>query len=1091
MLRIFEGGLFSEAYECLKKEICTRVEKGEKIFLIVPEQQAVTAENEFIEFLPKSAPLVFEVTNFTRLANTAYRERGGIAAEYLSAAKEALIMWKTLKELSPHLKMTEGSCEINSGLVSRALAAASEMKGLSLSANDIAALAEKPEIKSECRLCEKLSDISKIMTRYASLIDERYASAKDDCDRLFEILSENSDLFSDAVFYVSGFTSFTVPQTKVLRALMARCEVVVHLTLSRLTENFFEFSEIKETKTALLLEADKANSEKTVERREAPAQKTNLQIMELSNLLWKSFGKIDNESLHNINDSVKVLEAADTYTGAEFIASDIKRAVMSGARYRDFAVICRDESRYAGILDSCFNDANIPCFISRQTDISQYEAIKLIYAAFSAIRSGFSRENVLSYAKCRFSGIDMDACDEFELYTELWQIEHEQFTNPEDWDMSPLGYNDRAAADNSEFLSRINGIRRAVIAPLTKFSKALKKCSAVRECASALIDFLTDISLEKKLAARAAELSALGENAASEENSLLWRIICSALDSMVAILGDTEIGIYDFENQLKTALSEANIGKLPSYRDVVTVASADTARLSERPHIYLFGVNAGEFPANAAGASYFTDRDKTLLSSLGCSVNDSDIASARELLFFSRAMSIAKKSVSILYFTRDAAYAPTEPAPVIERIADITQGAVKPSKISALPKLDCIYSPIGALSAANVPEVEAALRDAGYGRDLSVSAAEANSRSACLGENVKALLYSEDISLTQSKIDKYLDCPFAYFLGMNIHLSDNERAVFDARNIGTFIHAILENFFTEINKRGISAGEITENEKSEIVKSSAEKYIKEKVSSASADKRSAMVIDRIYKASMPIIDGLCDEFKNCDFLPKFFELDINRGSDTLPSPASFKFEDGGSVDIHGIIDRVDTYKSGDDVYVRVIDYKTGKKVFSPDDIEKGRNLQMFLYLKAIVETDKEGFRRELGVGEGGKIIPAGVIYVKPDMDDVKLTRDDTEAEREALLKGQTRRGMILDDPVSIGAMNEKYIPVKYTQSGGVHKSYAKNLYTAEGWNDLNERISEQIKSISERMRNGDIGATPDGDACTYCKYANICRIKKS
>ena len=127
----------------------------------------------------------------------------------------------------------------------------------------------------------------------------------------------------------------------------------------------------------------------------------------------------------------------------------------------------------------------------------------------------------------------------------------------------------------------------------------------------------------------------------------------------------------------------------------------------------------------------------------------------------------------------------------------------------------------------------------------------------------------------------------------------------------------------------------------------------------------------------PIVDGLCDEFANCRFTPVQCELRIDGYRKDTPNSIVYDTDDGDHrVIIGGYIDRLDTLKVGNDVYARVIDYKTGIKQFSLDDVKKGENLQMLLYLKSVVETENPEFKEKLGVGEGGKVIPAGIVYVK-------------------------------------------------------------------------------------------------------------------
>ena len=118
MLRIIRTKLGAREPLSLEEDIKRTFEGGERGFLIVPEQDTVMREAAIARALPPSAALSFEVTNFTRFANTTFRLLGGVAGEYCSKSKKALIMWQTLAELAPTLTMTGGRSEINASLVS-------------------------------------------------------------------------------------------------------------------------------------------------------------------------------------------------------------------------------------------------------------------------------------------------------------------------------------------------------------------------------------------------------------------------------------------------------------------------------------------------------------------------------------------------------------------------------------------------------------------------------------------------------------------------------------------------------------------------------------------------------------------------------------------------------------------------------------------------------------------------------------------------------------------------------------------------------------------------------------------------------------
>lgn len=1093
MLKLTVGGFSSVAYGEFKNEILRLVGDGKRVFLLVPEQQAVVAEREIMELLPPSAPLCFEVTNFTRLANTVYRQVGGIADEYADGAKEALIMWRTLTELSPFLDMTGGK-DVGAGLVEKALAAVAEMKSISALPDELALLSENESIKkTNRRLAAKLADIAKIMSLYNKLLEEKYSSAKDECEKLAKKLEDYPDIFGECSFFITGFTSFTEPQYKVLGALMKNSYLSVHLTLSALTEDFFEFSEIKRTKERLFRTADKVGTEKQLLRREGRAPEKSGLLCETAELLWRNFGEIDNYSLQNSTDALRIFEANDPYEECEFIAADIKRKVMEGAEWRDFAIIARCAEGYAGILDYSLKAAGVPHYISKRTDISSYEAVKLIFTAFEAVNGGFSRQDVITYAKCRLSGISADACDKFELYTDMWQIDKKRFTDEVEWCMSPDGYSTRRRDDGGERLAEINRTRAALIDPLIKLKEGLDEADTVREHATALFSFMTDISLEERIEERCRELLRLGEATAAEENARLFEIICGALDALVDALGDLSIGTAAFLNQLKTVLSEADMGRIPAAYDEVTVGSANMIRLSDKKHVYLLGVNAGEFPASVSESSYFTARDKLLLSRLGLATDtDSQIPYARELFFFSRAFAAASESVTLLYTLHDEAFAASAPSDVIERIKALTKEAVSPVSIGSLSPLEKIYYPRIALNYGENGEVYRALCDVGYADELRVSEGNITNSDLRLGDAVCQRIYADDIALTQTRIDTYVSCPFSYYLRYTVGISENERAEFDARSIGTFIHFILESFFGELNEKGTPASELTAEAKSDAVTSAAKKYLFSTVDKNTVNaKRTDILLDRLCRSAMPIVDGLCNELSDCKYVPRFFELKIEKGNAELPEPATFKSADRKNVYVYGSIDRVDTFELENDVYVRVIDYKTGSKSFSPRDLDEGKNLQMFLYLKAIAESENESFKKRLGVKEGGKIIPAGVIYVNTHLGDVKVKHADWAEEAAEIDKKQKRRGMILNDEVSIAAMNKKYIPVKFNKDGSPAAKTEEFLYTAEEWSHLNRKVSDKVAEISDSIKSGDISLTKKikDPPCDFCKYSPICRRK--
>ena len=69
-------------------------------------------------------------------------------------------------------------------------------------------------------------------------------------------------------------------------------------------------------------------------------------------------------------------------------------------------------------------------------------------------------------------------------------------------------------------------------------------------------------------------------------------------------------------------------------------------------------------------------------------------------------------------------------------------------------------------------------------------------------------------------------------------------------------------------------------------------------------------------------------------------------------------EDGDvSVSLSGKVDRVDGYIKNGRLYLRVMDYKSGKKSFSLSDIWYGLNMQLIIYLYALQQEGLGRYRR--------------------------------------------------------------------------------------------------------------------------------------
>ncbi len=1087
MIEIIESSFTSGAHGFITEKIKALLNEKKPSFLIVPEQQTLSLEKEMTELLPDSAPLYFEVSNFTRFANSAFRTLGGVAGEHSDRARRALVMWQALAELSPLMKVLKARDGVNAGLVNKAIAALNEAESFGAGSEALIAAATMAREKN-ARLANKLEDLSIVSGLYKKLLLEKYGDSGDELSALCEKLAEAPDFLRGVKIFIEGFTSFTEPQYKLIGILMTRADVTLSLTLPKTQENAFEYTEPRLAKTRIKKLASKLHSDVKITRLDGSFGVKSEHLLETARLLWKTGAKLSEEP----DGSLRIFEAKTPYEECNFVCEDIKRRVIEGASYSDFLIVARHAEIYTGTLDDALKKSAIPHFFAKPKEINSFEAVRHVLSAISAISSHFKREELISYMKSGFSGVSRGACDEFELYLETWQITGKRFLDGEIWNMRPEGYTLRKAPDSDEKLLRINETKLSVMAPLLNLKEKFDTSRTVRDFATALFEFISETNLEEKIENRARELFSLGEIETAEENEALFGIIVKSLDTLVEAAGDSAASVDSFREMLALVFGEAKIGRIPSYKDKLTVGSADSIRGGAR-HVYIIGVNSGEFPAIPKDSAFFGDKEKLELKNYGIEMDaSSEYDYARELFYFSRALASASDSVTLIYSAADFSFKALKPGEPIERILKLSDEKIKPIKISEIPLDNRVFSLDTALRLSpESKKLSAALREIGFGDKLSKYDGSIKNDSMFLSPEIAKLMNLGDLNLSQTRIDKFIDCPLAYFCQYKLALSENEKAEFDARNIGSFIHSILETFFSTLKKRGAGADKIDEAEKTKIARDAAEAYLSSLGSDSGRKGREKFSLERLKTVAFPVIEELCSELRGCRFEPSFFELAIEKNKKGSPSASEFTLSDGSCVRVFGSIDRVDTYKDGNDVYVRVIDYKTGSKEFSPSDLDDGRNLQMFIYLKSVIESRDEEFLSKIGVTGDGKLIPAGVIYIKTNVGDVKINHSSEEEALRAFNKSQGREGMVLSDEKALSAMNKDYLPVSFKKDGSPAAYSEKLLYTEEGFSEILEKVRAAVVKVGNEMKSGNITARPvknkKTSPCEYCKFKPICR----
>lgn len=201
-------------------------------------------------------------------------------------------------------------------------------------------------------------------------------------------------------------------------------------------------------------------------------------------------------------------------------------------------------------------------------------------------------------------------------------------------------------------------------------------------------------------------------------------------------------------------------------------------------------------------------------------------------------------------------------------------------------------------------------------------------------ETLLGARYNAAHEMSPSRLERYGTCGYYFFIAsaLDLELVEPPTAGFDARQLGTLLHHILEQVYQTARDRNDLTSLL------ETLQSVAPPILDAAPDTLGFRPTPLWVYER-----QALLDDLTNTLqalddKRDDFSPVQFEQHF--GGRTAPM---LLHTIAGDIRIHGTIDRVDENSAGD---LRIIDYKTGSSGFDKDSFIRGAHLQLALYALA-------------------------------------------------------------------------------------------------------------------------------------------------
>lgn len=1040
--------------------------------LLVPEQASFETEQRFCRENGNQAGLYGEVLSFTRLENRGLSLAGGGARTVLDEGGRLLVMYAALRSVSGNLSVYAMPSRKPEFLTSL-LTTMDELKSCCVTGAQLAQVGEETEGMDG----DKLRDLGLIFGAYEAMTARGSLDPRDRLTRLAEKLKD-APLLQGQDIYLDGFTDFTPQQGLVVEQLLRQAHSVT-VTLTWGDQPGEEGIFAPAVRTIARLKALAA-------RLHCPVQEETLtgwdggRTAPLAYLEKNLFARPLRPYEGPWDGSLFVGRCATPREEVQWAAGEIRALLQRGdLRCRDIAVTARSLDRYWEDLEDIFAQYDIPLFQSEMEDILQKPIFTLITAAMDAVNGGYAYEDMFRYLKTGLAGVSLDDCDRLENYVLTWNIWGSRWTQP--WTMHPAGYHQTFDEASQREVEALDRLRADLIAPLESLKKKSK--DTIGRQAEALYTFLEDIHAPETLEARAAQLLERGEPEQAREMSQLWDIFCGGLEQCAALLGDLELDFGEFARLLRLLLSCYTVGTIPASLDRVT--AGDAQRLSNRTCqvLFLLGADDGTIPQVTPGQGLLTDRDRELLEDYGLTLS----AQMEERLDREGTIvyTACAKPTRRLYVTWPAAGesgGEKRPAYLVRDLATLfpqSQGSCVPA--ASPDELRRLAAGLPALRAALAGEEDYAARF----RRLDRAAGWTRGR---LSPEAVQTLYGERVAMSASRMDQYKSCHFAYFLRYGLKAQERKTAGFHAPEYGTFIHAVLEEVLRAVQARGGVAA-CSEDEVHAMTEAAVRRYGAAELGGLEHQSpRFRYLFRRLEKSVQAVVDNVIAELRASDFQPIAFELGFGSGKELPPVEVR---EGGVTLRISGFVDRVDGWAKDGRLYLRVVDYKTGRKSFDLTEVWNGLGLQMLLYLFTLEEKGEQVF--------GTPPTPAGVLYLPARDAMISGSRDMDEGSRRRLLDRElVRRGLILEDGDVLEAMEHseggpRFLPLRVSARTG--KITGDALVSAERLGRLKGHTQAILHQICRELAAGNIDADPfwrgpAKNACLYCPYFQACQFEE-
>ncbi|MBQ9613795.1 MAG: PD-(D/E)XK nuclease family protein [Lachnospiraceae bacterium] len=648
-----------------------------------------------------------------------------------------------------------------------------------------------------------------------------------------------------------------------------------------------------------------------------------------------------------------------------------------------------------------------------------------------------------------------------------------------------------------------------------------------------------------------------GDVVRQKEYEQVYRAVIDLMDQIHLLLGEEKISAADYLELIEAGFNEIRLGTLPQRVDRVLAGDIERTRVPQVKVLFFLGINDGNIPRSAKTGGLISDIDREFLAESGREL----APTPRQQLYIQRLylyLNMTKPTDRLLlsYARTKQDGTAIRPSYLIGQIQtlfpdipivnsaetpmyrsltgrrdtehylaltlrDYVDGSLdrKPAEKNALLT---VYGFMADLEkhagSSGTTELYAAgdeelYREAADDEDLYPEAAGITKlteaaflryRPQALSAKTAESIYGSILKGSVTRLETAAQCYLHQYLQWGLRLKEREEFIFRPVDAGSILHDSILTFSGKIRQHGFTWSDFP----ADLGRQLAGEALVEKAGMYHdqllyADARSAYNIKRLERIMERTVDTLQFQAQQGNFIPLGYEVPFGGNGElsyVIPADGGVRAAQDAQkrIELIGRIDRIDYCDTDTSVLAKVIDYKSGNKDLKEEDIRRGLQLQLMVYMEAAMQMLQQKF-------PGRQIDPAALLYYH--FDDPVLTGKDAvlpgekdpepEADRiRAVRKALRPNGFVNEAQESLDNLDREFtatslvIPVTRLKGGaGVRKS--NHVFDGARFADLQESVRNKICELAGHILTGDIQANPaiintQRTACAYCPYQDAC-----